>query len=84
MEAKLREMFPSGEWGIGQRSWMVKDGQYFWAVADIVDGEIVLTERGKQLAAPVAKAAPEVVIPEFLEPAAEEVHAVKHKKRVKS
>lgn len=49
MQAKLEQMFPSGQWGIGQKSWMVKDGTYFCAAAEIVDGEIVLTELGTSL-----------------------------------
>lgn len=49
METSLKEMFPTGEWGLGQKSWMVKDGVYFCAVADIVDGKATLTELGHRL-----------------------------------
>lgn len=55
MDDLLKEMFPSGEWGLGQRAWMVKDGVYFCAAADIIDGEIVLTELGKRLVGATAK-----------------------------
>lgn len=64
MENKLREMFPSGQWCLGNKAWMVKDGTYFCAAADIVAGEIVLTELGKRLSggAKLVVAVPEVVV----------------------
>ena len=74
MEEKLKEMFPEGQWGTGQKAWMVKDGTYFCAAAEIVDGEVSLTELGRRLlgSAPaevVVVAQPEpVVIPEFVPP----------------
>ena len=49
MQKKLEQMFPSGQWSTGQKSWMVRHGTYFCAVADVVDGAVVLTELGKQL-----------------------------------
>lgn len=61
MESKLKEMFPSGQWGLGNKAWMVKDGAYFCAAADIVDGEIVLTDLGKRLSGGVK---PVVAVPE--------------------
>lgn len=64
MESKLKEMFPSGQWSLGNRSWMVKDGTYFCAAADIIDGEIALTELGRKLASTVKVAAP--VVPEVV------------------
>jgi len=71
MEEKLKQMFPEGQWGTGQKAWMVKDGAYFWAAAEIVDGKIELTELGRRLSgAEPAVVAPEagVVIPEFTAP----------------
>lgn len=73
MEEKLKQMFPEGQWGTGQKAWMVKDGAYFWAAAEVVDGEVVVTELGhkllgtKPVAAKVEKVA-EVEIPEFSAP----------------
>lgn len=68
MEEKLKEMFPEGQWGTGQKAWMVKNGTYFCAAADIVDGEIVLTELGHSLLGPKPKevVVEEVVIPQFV------------------
>lgn len=69
MDSKLKEMFPAGEWGTGQRAWMVKDGPYFWAAAEIVDGQIVLTDFGKSKLAPAVRVpAPVVEVPVVEEP----------------
>ena len=74
MEAKLKEMFPAGEWGLGQRSWMVKSGTYFHAAAEIVDGSVVITPFGASVLAPAAReTAPEAIeIPSFVPEAVEE------------
>ena len=52
LQKKLEQMFPTGQWTTGQKAWAVKDGMYFCHAADIVDGEIVLTELGKRLINP--------------------------------
>lgn len=69
-------MFPEGQWTTGEKAWAVKDGMYFCHAAEVVDGEIVLTELGNRLLGIAAKeevpteAAGEVVIPEFASPKA--------------
>ena len=64
LQKKLEQMLPMGQWGLGQRQWMAKDGTYFCVAADIVDGEIILTELGERLSVKPAPApAPKDVEP---------------------
>jgi len=73
MEKKLLQMFPTGQWTTGEKAWAVKDGMYFCHAAEIVDGEIVLTELGNRLLGITPekeKPAEEVVIPELAAPKA--------------
>lgn len=79
MKEKLERMFPGGEWGLGQRAWMVKSGTYFCAAADIVDGEIVLTDLGRELTGAVEKPIePVEKAMSKAEPDKKEQHAIKH------
>lgn len=67
MQKKLEQMFPGGQWTTGEKAWAVKDGMYFCHAAEIVDGEIVLTELGKRLLKVPEKSAekaPEPVVEE--------------------
>lgn len=63
MKEKLERLFPGGEWSLGQKSWMVKSGTYFCSVADVVDGEIVLTDLGRELTGATTPEAPKKLDP---------------------
>ena len=70
MKEKLLAMFPGGQWGKDEKTWDIKHGCYILPVADIVDGEMVLTNLGRQLLAVeveevVTVEVEAVVIPEF-------------------
>lgn len=50
----LKTAFPTGEWGIGQKAYMVKDGTYHCAAATVEDGVVTLTELGLRLTGAVS------------------------------